>query len=132
MITAGIVTALLPTLSPYRTNNMAQRLQHRMANRISHFRQSRAWSPRPRTEARHITGALRTFAAGAIASYDSIQSTAEGAAGIITISKPKALNALSSQASLQDTEALSIPGLPQLVYSYGTDRVSGYVCVFQT
>ena len=42
---------------------------------------------------------VRTFAAVSSPAYESIRSDTEGAAGIITISKPKALNALSSQAS---------------------------------
>lgn len=44
------------------------------------------------TTARHNYLAVR-----ATASYDAIRSETEGSAGIITISKPKALNALSSQ-----------------------------------
>ena len=40
-----------------------------------------------------------SFESSATASYETINSDVEGAAGIITISKPKALNALSSQAS---------------------------------
>lgn len=38
-----------------------------------------------------------SFESSATASYETINSDVEGAAGIITISKPKALNALSSQ-----------------------------------
>ena len=46
------------------------------------------------TQARHNCLAVR-----ATASYDTIRSETEGSAGVITISKPKALNALSSQVS---------------------------------
>jgi hypothetical protein len=43
---------------------------------------------------RHLCLATR-----ATVSYDTIRSETEGSAGVITISKPKALNALSSQVS---------------------------------
>ena len=42
-------------------------------------------------------GAACSLASGARPKYETIRSDADGGAGIITIAKPKALNALSSQ-----------------------------------
>ncbi|KAL3159255.1 hypothetical protein ABBQ32_011222 [Trebouxia sp. C0010 RCD-2024] len=51
-------------------------------------------STKPKRATLHFA---RNLAATATSSYETIKSSTEGAAGIITISKPKALNALSSQ-----------------------------------
>lgn len=78
-------------------------------------------------------GAARNLAATTTLSYESIKSNTEGAAGIITISKPKALNALSSQVmqeiiraarehqSNNDVGAIVITGEGNKAFAAGAD-----------
>ena len=77
---------------------MAQCINLQSAGRLPHIGITNA-----RRIAAYCAGAQRAFASTSATPYKSIKSATAGAAGIITICKPKALNALSSRASLQAT-----------------------------